>query len=388
MAVVHVFLSLVLVLSAWANTWGFAFAQASPPRDITDMFHISFDANIPGNCATHGKDQFTQIIEDAFALSEAGLQAVMDSIDKDSKTRSEADRLVSALFQNPSKSERSTIQSMFENVRNFFKQEGPIINGKSLKKPYLFCGDSWRIREDMSSQMRDANGELMKDEEGSPYYIKDNKQMKKRQKAAKEDWGFEKLRSIYPYWCPGLKAYMFDKKYSKDPMEGPCSSGVLGYTVFEVKTGIGAITLCDASFIGGGLRTARCEPFADSSFLDNKQKRPKEKTTIKTVSPRATTFYHELFHLLWEKLMDPENGEEYKFSRMAGKEKRIVKIGKDEIEETFSKGQCLKNPHSYVYTAIAYDYTLNEKRVVKNKEGPGETVYPVEFYTGYATYHS
>ncbi|KAB8229453.1 uncharacterized protein BDW43DRAFT_314845 [Aspergillus alliaceus] len=378
MAGLHVFLSLVLVLSAWANTWHFAFAQANSPRDITDMFHISFDPSIPGNCAAHGKDKLDQIDEDAFVLSEAGLQAVIDITRKNSKTRQEAGRLVTVLFQNP-----------FEAVNNFFKEAVPILHDRSHKKPYLFCGDSWRIREVMSSQMRDAKGELMKDEEGSPYLIKDDKQMKKRQKAAKEDWGFQKLRSIYPYWCPGLKSYIFDKKYAKDPTEGPCSTGssVSGYTVFELKTGIGAITLCDKAFNGDRLRTVNIKPFADSD-LDNDEKPPKQSTTIEEVSPRATTLYHELFHLLWTKLMDPENGEEYDFKRMTSVVRRSVGKGEDKKRETFSKGQAMKNPHNYVYTAIGYDYTQNVNHVLKDHEGPGEDlVVPIEFYTGWATYH-
>ncbi|PIG82148.1 hypothetical protein AARAC_000093 [Aspergillus arachidicola] len=397
MIVLRTFLSCVLLLAAWANTWNFALAQASAPRDIKAMFNITFDASLPGNCAGREND-LSQIVKDAYILSEAGVQAVSDSTDKGSKTHSEADRLVGALFQKPSEEERGTITRRFKLVRNFFEKKGPILHGASDKKPYLFCSDSWRIREDMSSQMRDVKGNLMKDEEGSPYLIKDDKKMKSRQKATMKELGAAKLKHVYPYWCPNLKAYIFDKKYSNDPTQGPCSvaEGIRGYTVFESSAGIGAIVLCDTGFNGGSLRSADLKPFEDSIFAKG-NKPPAEKTAIKTVSPAATTLYHELFHLLWATSMDPKNGEEYQFKRIVGKEERVVTKGTDKVQEKFTKEQAIKNPHSYVFTRhgfrpfliIAYDYTQNEKYTGKDPNGSGnDKTYPIEFYTGWATYNA
>ncbi|OGM47330.1 hypothetical protein ABOM_003830 [Aspergillus bombycis] len=386
MAVLHSFLSPVLLLAAWANTWPFALAQARGPRDIKNMFQVSFNPDVAGNCAGREND-FSQIIEDAYILSKAGIRAVSDSMDKDSKTRSEADRLVRAIFQDPSDEERGKITRRFKFVRNFFQEESTILHGASKNKPYLFCSDSWRIREDMSSQMKDAEGNLMKDEKGSPYLIKDDKRMKSRQKAAMRELGASKAKYVFPYWCDGLKAYMFDKAFGNDPTQGPCSSGekILGYTVWESKVGIGAVVLCNEAFVGGRLRSVKVDPFDDSVFAKG-NKPPLKKTAIKTVSPMATTFYHELFHLLFATAMDPENGEEYQFKRMTGKEARVGTKG---TQETFSKEQAIQNPHSYVYTSIAYDYTQNEKYTGKDSNDSGkDKTYPIEFYTGWATYNA
>ncbi|KAK6811472.1 hypothetical protein RU639_012751 [Aspergillus parasiticus] len=390
MVVLRAFLSPALLLAAWANTGPFALAQARGPRNIDDMFQVSYDVKVPGNCAGREND-FPQIVEDAFVLSEAGIQAVLDSSDENSRTRSQADRLVTAIFQNPSVEERNTILRRFKLVRNFFKRKGRILNGGTENKPYLFCSDSWRIREDMSSQMRDAGGNLMKDEKGSPYLIKDDKAMKSRQKATMKELGAAKLKHVYPYWCPNLKTYMFDKTYGDNPTQGPCSSDdkLFGYTVWETKVGIGAVVLCDKAFDGGKLRSVKPNPFKDSVFAEDDPKPPKQKTTIKSVSPQAKTFYHELFHLLWATYMDPENGEEYQFKLMAGKEERVIKKGSDEIRETFKKEQSMMNPHSYVYTAIAYDYTQNTVHRVADPSNSGQDrAYPIEFYTGYATYNA
>ncbi|GAB1197983.1 hypothetical protein APSETT444_007289 [Aspergillus pseudonomiae] len=345
------------------------------------MFQVSFEPEVDGNCAGH-KNDFSQIIEDAYILSKAGIQAVSDSTDKDSKTRSEADRLVRAIFQDPSDEERGRIARRLKLVRNFFEKEGKILHGASKRKPYLFCSDSWRTREDMSSQMKDEKGNLMKDKNGSSYLIKDDKQMKSRQKAAMRELGVSKTKYVFPYWCGGLNAYMFDKSFGSDSTLGPCSSGekILGYTVWESKEDIGAVVLCNEAFVGGRLRSVTVDPFGDSVFAKG-NKPPQKKTTIKMVSPMATTFYHELFHLLFATLMDPENGEEYQFKRMTGKAERVGTKG---TQETFSKEQAIMNPHSYVYTSIACDYTQNERY---SGQDSGET-YPIEFYTGWATYNA
>ena len=116
MVVLHSVLAPVLLLAAWANTWPFALAQARGPRAIDDMFRVSYDPDVPGNCARREND-FSQIVEDAFSLSEAGIQAVSDSADLNLRTGSEADRLVRAIFQDPSDEERERIASKLNGLR-------------------------------------------------------------------------------------------------------------------------------------------------------------------------------------------------------------------------------------------------------------------------------
>jgi len=83
-------------------------------------------------------------------------------------------------------------------VKNWLENGGSVNNGQNPEKPYLFCGDSWAIRQDMKSQMRDGHGtELVKKKTGKPIRIKDiDSMVQTRIDVAKELGKSEK--SIYP----------------------------------------------------------------------------------------------------------------------------------------------------------------------------------------------
>jgi hypothetical protein len=123
---------------------------------------------------------------------------------------------------------------------------------------------------------------------------------------------------------------------------------LLGYTVYEIKQGLGVITLCPKAFEGGRLRSATVNTIPDTEFKNNKPLPAQDTTEIKAVAPQATTFYHELFHLLWTDQMYPDNGEEYLFSRMTAKRTRKDKNNNDVY---YTKADAMKNPQNYVYTA-------------------------------------
>jgi hypothetical protein len=74
---------------------------ATRPRDITDLFDISFDSSVGGNCARWVAARMQNIVSDAFDLAEAGLSAVEAAIDDDNPFHGEAFRLLAAWFINP-----------------------------------------------------------------------------------------------------------------------------------------------------------------------------------------------------------------------------------------------------------------------------------------------
>lgn len=75
--------------------------------------------------------------------------------------------------------------------------------------------------------------------------------------------------------------------------------------------------------------------------------------------PSAATLFHEMFHLvLGTGYSTPPQGEKYSWASMRT-------LGVDALSV---------NPETYVFAAVAYDYTLNSEI----KDG-----HAVEFYAGY-----
>jgi len=60
-------------------------------------------------------------------------------------------------------------------VQTWLNSGGASNNGQSTVKPFLFCTDSWALRQDMSDQMFSVNGGLATfgDTDNTPFLIKD-----------------------------------------------------------------------------------------------------------------------------------------------------------------------------------------------------------------------
>ncbi|GIJ89416.1 hypothetical protein Asppvi_008356 [Aspergillus pseudoviridinutans] len=344
-------------------------------RDLGAMFHYSVAPNAPGgNCAKYGQATLDAVFDDAYELAGTAIQATLDHKDATARTTNEATRLINALFFQPSEEDLAIIQGKMQGVKNWMESGGRINNGQNRHGPLLFCGDTWRVRETMSSQMKDAHGNPMVKENGEPYLISDSREMKKRRKKVAEELG-KNPKFIYPHWSEALMAYVFDIKYGDDPTQGPCATdaNVIAYTINEGS--FGAITLCDAAFNGRRLRSVEASALPSDLFENNQPPSGAvEPQMISKVVPAGRTAYHELFHLYWgNSVMNKGDDEEYNFPRMAGN--KLRKNGK-----MYTKSLAMKNPETYALAAVAYDYTLHVTHTTK------KGTYPVEFYTGFCTY--
>ncbi|KAF7182893.1 hypothetical protein CNMCM7691_002637 [Aspergillus felis] len=343
-------------------------------RSLGDMFHYSVEPNAPGgNCAKFGQATLDALFDDAYELSGTAIQATLDHKDATAKTTNEATRLINTLFFQPSEEDLAIIQGKWP---HHIHDEDIGTNCPAQaeckgRRPLLFCGDNWRVRETMSTQMKDNNGHPMVKENGEPYLIKDNREMRNRRKEVAQQLN-KNPKFIYPHWSEALMAYVFDIKYGDDPTQGPCaaSASVIAYTINEGS--VGAITLCDAAFNGRRLRSVEASALPSDLFENNQP--PSGAQMISEVLPAGRVAYHELFHLYWgNSVMNKDDDEEYNFPRMAGN--KLRRNGK-----MYTKSLAMKNPETYAQAAVAYDYTLHVTHTTK------KGTYPVEFYTGFCTY--
>ncbi|EAW19288.1 uncharacterized protein NFIA_092490 [Aspergillus fischeri NRRL 181] len=325
-------------------------------RELGAMFRYSVDPMAPGgSCSDYGQETLDAMFDDAYQLAGTAIQATLDHEDATAATTNEATHRM-------------------HGVMNWMESGGRTNNGLNKRRPYLFCGDTWRVRETMSSQMKDAEGNPMVKENGEPYLIQDSKAMKTRRKEVAEQLK-KSTKHIYPYWSQATLTYTFAVKYDEDPTLGPCKTeaGAIGYTITEKS--FGAIILCHTAFNGRRLRSVAASAFA-SSFFETGQP-PSDKGKVQEISevvPAGRVAYHELLHLYWGSVMNEGGNEEYSFQRMAGN--KLRKNGK-----MYTKSLAMENPETYALAAVAYDYTLHVTHTTK----PGKT-YPVEFYTGFCTY--
>ncbi|THC91953.1 hypothetical protein EYZ11_008569 [Aspergillus tanneri] len=139
---------------------------------------------VPGLlCSEYGEDTLNAIADDAYALATHGSQAMSDFQNTDAATHDAVKRLVDTMFFRPSDDEFETVRTRVDGVRSWMETGGNVNNGQN-KKTYLFCGDSWAIRKDMKSQMKDKDGNnIVFKSSGKPIRIKDSKTMNK----ARED---------------------------------------------------------------------------------------------------------------------------------------------------------------------------------------------------------
>ncbi|RYO88203.1 hypothetical protein DL764_008762 [Monosporascus ibericus] len=121
-----------------------------------------------------------------------------------------------------------------------------------------------------------------------------------------------------------------------------------------------SITICPIAFdVRRGIREVQPNPIrkqdVDAGRVNSAQQ-------IRHVLPTATTLFHELFHLVLgtSDTKPPDDGEVYLFTEVI----------------TLNVAASARNPESFAFAAVAYDYTRNAGEVGG---------FRVEFYTGYAT---
>jgi hypothetical protein len=87
---------------------------------------------------------------------------------------------------------------------------------------------------------------------------------------------------------------------------------------------------------------------------------------LAALMPTAATLFHELFHLILGNANSylPGGGEEYDLFGCVG----------------LAFAGSIRNPESFTFAAVAYDYTLNGPTVTTNG-----VVHRLEFFTGYTT---
>ncbi|KAI2632599.1 hypothetical protein GGS26DRAFT_82786 [Hypomontagnella submonticulosa] len=332
---------------------------ATPARSITDLFQVSVDSTVGGNCAQYGTDKLQQLLNDALTLCNEAIDGMNDYINSNrgSATLLEARRLINAYFRTPPVADRPNLLSNYQRVANWITGGGPVNNGQNPNKPWLFCSDSWLIRKSMSDQAFDINGQPVQNGNGSPSSIADNPDyVAAQQRETDAQDGMQ----AYPYWSPVLNTYVFDVAYGPLATDGYCRDpGNKGATNHEGMFSV--VTICPQSFTGVGIRSIAANPIQKSQIRRGNP--PAGAQPLGNVLPEATTLFHELFHLvLGFQATLPEDGiEEYGTSEML----QIVRV------------DAAQNPETYAAVAVAYDYTLNA--------GQDSNGNRIEFFSGYAT---
>jgi len=81
---------------------------------ISELFDVSFDNSVGGNCAQWGEARLNTIVSDAFDLAQVGMSVVDVTIDPNNNLHDEAVRLLAAWFLKPflSAAEYSRIKGM------------------------------------------------------------------------------------------------------------------------------------------------------------------------------------------------------------------------------------------------------------------------------------
>jgi hypothetical protein len=154
------------------------FVLAIPPRTVTELFDVSFDHTVGGNCAQWGEARLNDMVSDAFDLAQVGLSVVDAATDINNALHNEAFRLLAAWFLTPALSpsqynqigsKSSVPQPMisylkkrpdtYQSVYDFLSGSLTRVNaGNSVFRPMLVCGDSWVIRQSMSDQANALDG--------------------------------------------------------------------------------------------------------------------------------------------------------------------------------------------------------------------------------------
>lgn len=88
---------------------------ATPARSITDLFQVSVDSTVGGNCAQYGTDKLQQLLNDALTLCNEAIDGMNDYINSNrgSATLLEARRLINAYFRTPPVADRPNLLCKF-----------------------------------------------------------------------------------------------------------------------------------------------------------------------------------------------------------------------------------------------------------------------------------
>lgn len=352
------FLIAALAASSW---WQPAVAADGDLAKLSKLFKYSTD---PGAADVGGLPSDTDLqtlLTDALTLANAGVAAATDAL----AGKAEAERLMNSLFMSPSESDLQTIQKRFNGVVTYLTSGGKINNGAQKTKPFLLYGDGWRIRQDMKSELRNADGETIPKADGSGnVLIEDDSLMVQKQQQAKtiaekdavaQGKSVSEAEDQYPYWSDSIQSYTFDKKWGDSPTVGVFDSGSSAIAFTLMDTDKALINLGPKALQGGRLHAVDVTAVANSLFEDHTPPTGSTITSIAEVAPQATAIFHELFHLVWgDSLMYPSVGEEYQFQRMTGYESR------GSGKKAFTKRYAMRNPQSYAYAAYVLHFQSME----------------------------
>jgi hypothetical protein len=343
--------SRALLAAAFTSSWWQPAGGASL-RDISKLFYYFNDAADTSVGGFPTDTDLQTLMNDVLTLANAGVSAASDALAGEGP----AERLMDSLFMSPSTSNLKTIQARYQGVVKYLTSKSVTLNNNNFnaKRPFLFYGDGWRIRQDMQTELRTADNNVIPKADGSGnMLIGDDTAMVDYQKSALKlaqqaavaaGQTAADAPEQYPYWSVDAAVYTFDKKYGDSPTDGVFAADAgIAFTIVDSEKGI--VNLGPKAMEGGRLHSVTVTAASNDLFEDHTP--PSDAiTAISDVVPQATALFHELFHLVWgDDLMYPSIGEEYHFQRMTGYESR--RSG----QKQFTKKYAMQNPQNYVYAA-------------------------------------
>ncbi|KAJ6782791.1 hypothetical protein PWT90_04148 [Aphanocladium album] len=347
--------SYVSALLSWAVLVNVSFTEAAA-ANITAAFDIKFGSDLAGGCKYVGETSMNTLFKDSLVLADAGIKATQTY-----GTDPRATRLLNAFFgagYDLTSDMLTEITNHYVTIKKWIESPTPTKDGK---KPMLFCDHTWLQRQDMQSQARDKDGNLMEDDEGNALKIKDVEDYRNTQKEEQALLGGKKA---FPYYSSVHKGYLYDMTHG-GPTKGYCDETTeQAGTSHRLSTT--TLTLCPRAFgasqnIKGrkvtyrGLHSAEISPWKRKDIV--KGNIPSTAPALSNeIVPTAATLFHELFHVvLGNEITFPSQGECYGLDAM-------LALGFDEAK---------LNPETFALVAVAYDYTEN------TQDG-------IEFYPGWA----
>ncbi|KAI0103924.1 hypothetical protein GGR51DRAFT_561304 [Nemania sp. FL0031] len=341
---------------------------------ITDLFEISFDEDVAGNCQAEGETRFARYVTEAISLAMAGIDFVDAATDDQNELYPEAARLGYEWFREPDEDDYESIKIYYEKVLDWLQNNGPNDNGDNSLKPFLFCGDSWALRKTLQDPLFGSDGKPVKDNNGNPVLIGQNPDMLAAQTESTDRAG----EPTFPYWSEILSGYVWAPEFGSLPTDGYCAQrGALGFTFTPSSQGLIShswVSLCDPSFTDLVLGQPTCNVVDVLDFDEDGA--PEGAGVINDITPESATFFHELIHLLYGAAETippntPNKKEVYGTWQMLGQQPLD---GSTDVY--MDSNQALANPETYAKVASAFYYTKNKPLSDGRRQ---------EFYSGYCT---
>ncbi|RWA04458.1 hypothetical protein EKO27_g10651 [Xylaria grammica] len=342
---------------------------------ITDLFEISFDEDVAGNCEAEGAGRFARYIKEGISLAMAGIDFVNAATDSSDELHVQAKRLGTEWFRNPDSDDYESILIYYEKVLDWLQNNGPNDDGDNPLKPYLFCGDSWALRKSLQDPLFGTDGKPVRDNNGDVVLIGDNSDMLN----AQSEQAKATRQAVYPYWSERLSGYVWAPAFGPLPTDGYCAQpkayGFCFTPSSQPLIGHSWISLCDYSFTDLVLGQPKCNVVEKNDFRENVA--PEGAGNINDVTPESATFFHELFHLLYGAAETippdtPDRKEVYGTWQILGQEPLEGATNGEKMESY----QALANPETYTQVAVAFYYT----KTLPLADGRRQ-----EFYTGFCT---